>query len=152
MSDDKEFSLDLDTMSLDDIDDLPSFKPFPTGAYLVNLAEGINFKLIGTHKDSAEIPLVLKEILAEIDKSDLDDGELPPKAGDKCNVLYMTDNVTGAGFLKEFLKPLAKVTGPMPLRQMGKIIKGMDVAIIGVRTYDKVKDRYNFNVKQISVV
>lgn len=136
------------TMSLDDIDDLPGFNVFPSGAYSVCLIEGIVDKKIGEHPAS-EIQMKLVETL-EISQP-VPEAELP-KVGDICSTAYMRDNPTGMGKLKEFLVPLGVKLGTKVIAEIVAQSKGMNVMVVINRTHDAVKDRYYANIKKVVVL
>ena len=136
-------------MSLDDIEDLPGFSVFPSGAYRVTLEEGLVQKKIGEHP-AIEMAMKLEEVL-EITEVVKDESEMP-KVGDVCSTAYMLDNKTGAGALKETLLPIGEKLG---LKAVGDILnnsKGLQLMVIIKRTYDEKKDRHYANVKKVSVL
>lgn len=141
----KDFA-DLD-MNLDDIADLPGFSKWPNGAYRVSLTKmekkaigtrpgyGLEFKLDGI----VEAPGVPEEEL--------------PKIGDVVSTAYITDNETGAGFFKEFVKPIAEKLGSKSLREVVTNAIGMQLMVILAKTPDKHdKDKFYNNVKKVAVL
>lgn len=120
--------VDLDA-TLDDIDDLPGFVSFPTGAYVVTLAKGFESKKIGEHP-ALEMAMTLKEIM-ELPEGNLDAGETMPKPGDIATQVFMMDNEYGAGNFKEMAKPIKEMLGGNPsIRAIMEASKGVDMMIV----------------------
>lgn len=102
---------DIDTLldsTLDDLADIPEFKPFPVGAHRCTInwdIKEINGKKCPELKLTAVETVELSETNPE--------GTLPLNAGDTTNVLFQlvkkdgTANDIGQGQFKETLKPLA---------------------------------------------
>ncbi len=96
---------DLLDGTLDDLSDIPAFKPFPTGAYRLTL--NFEAKMVGAIP-SVEIKLTVVEPMELTDAA-----AEPPKAGDTTNILCMlkkkdgTKNEIGEGQLKGILAKLA---------------------------------------------
>lgn len=143
-----ETPLSLDT-SLDDIEDLPGFVVFPSGAYSIVLEEGMAEKDINEHK-ALEVPMKLVETLEMTDQ--LGEGETAPMVGDICTISFMLDNKFGVGKLKEFVKPIAEKLGLKTVAEVVSQSKGLQLMVIIKRTYDKDKDRYYANFKKITVL
>jgi hypothetical protein len=136
-------------MSLDDIEDLPGFVVFPSGAYHVVLENGMAQKDINNHK-ALEAPLKLVEVL-EISEP-LGEGEEQPKAGDVCTISFMLDNKFGVGKMKEFISPIAKKLGLSTVGDVVNQSKGLHMMIVIKRTYDKDKDRHYANFKKVELL
>lgn len=136
--------------TLDDLPDLPGFKVPPTGAYAVSIVSMLE-KVIGDHP-AVEGKFSIVEVL-EVTETGIPDAELPVK-GDEFNVVYMLDNDTGVGFLKEFMKPIAEAL-QKPKAQIAELMtdsKGVTLSLVIKRTYDKEKDRHYLNIKKMEVV
>lgn len=153
MSENEFKGVNLD-MSLDDIEDLPSFACFPTGAYMVSLEKGLEHKPINEHP-AISVPMTLKEIV-ELDPNQLEvdeatqEREGPPKTGDIATVAFMLDNEVGAGFFKEFAKPIAKHLGVSSVRDIIEGSKGLELMVILKREKGKKENadkRYQRFVK-----
>lgn len=130
-------AIDLDA-SLDDIADLPAFTAFPTGAYLINLQNGLEPKKIGDHP-AIQAAMTLKEII-ELHEDNLDDGEEPPKVGDVATQPFMMDNEFGAGNFKFFSTPIAvNIIGDKraKIRSIIEQSKGIDMLIVVKRRRGK---------------
>lgn len=143
-----ETPLSMD-MSLDDIEDLPGFVVFPSGAYQILLEEGLVKKDINNHP-AMEAAMKLIETLEMTEP--LKEGEVAPAVGDVCTTSFMLDNKFGVGKFKEFLTPIGERLG---LKNLGEIVaqtKGLQLMVVIKRTYDKDKDRHYANVKKVEVI
>lgn len=141
-----EVSMDA---TLDDIDDLPGFVVFPSGAYRVELVEGMEEKKINEHP-AIEAAMTLQEVMEMTEP--LADGEEPPKTGDVCTLSFMRDNKYGVAAFKEFAKPLAERLGTRVIGELCSQSKGLQLLVVIKRTYDEKKDRYYPKVKKVSVL
>lgn len=144
-----EKPIDLD-MSLDDIEDVPGFGVFPTGAYLVDFVKGIEQKEINDKK-AASCEMTLVEI-GELKEDNLDEGEKPPMPGDICTLSWMLDNKFGADGLKKFCTPLADKLGTKKLSEIFHQSKGLRCLIVVRRTYNEKKDQHYAKLKKLAVV
>ena len=132
--------------TLDDIDDLPAFSTFPSGAYSIRLLEGLVEKKIGEHP-AIEMEMTLVETLEMTEP--LKDGEVPPKPNDTCSTAFMLDNKFGVGALKEVLKVIAPVAGSTQISACVAASKGMAFMVVLKRSYDSGTDRHYANIKKI---
>lgn len=144
-----------DDAVLDDIDDLPGFATFPTGAYAVTLTEGLARKKINEH-DAIEMAMTLDEIL-ELNPEDLDnheegEEETPPQVGDICSTSFMLDNKFGVQKLKDATVSIKKALGTSKIGELCAGTKGMKLMVVIKRTYDKDKDRRYAHVKKAQVL
>lgn len=140
---------DLDSLldaTLDDLADLPSFKPFPTGAHKVSAS--LDFKEINK-KPAVEASFIHMETLELSNPEDV-----PPVAGDKANTLFMLDNEIGQGKFKAIAKIFSEALGITgSIRDVIDAVTNVECAIITtVVQDDKDKDRYYMNVKELSVL
>lgn len=135
MSDTDVANFDLDSGTLDDIDDLPGFGAFPTGAYTVVLEKGIEFKKINEHP-AMQIQMTLKNA-DEVDPKNLDEGEDIPKPGDMATVAFLMDNEIGAGFYKNFAGPIYKHLGVKSHKEAIEQSKGMELVVALKRIHGK---------------
>jgi hypothetical protein len=135
--------------TLDDLADLPGFKVPPTGGYAVSIVSN-TVKTVGTHVNTVEAKFKIKEVL-EISEQGVDEKDMP-LAGDEFAVLFMTDNETGAGFLKEYLKVIGPAVGSQKTKEILELSKGLDLVVVTKRTYNKDADRHNVNLKKITVL
>lgn len=151
MADEADFSLD---MTLDDIDDLPEFKAFPTGAYLVLLAKGIEDKTAAGNmindKPALTVPMTLVEIV-ELEEKNLDEGEVAPKVDDVATVAFMMNKdeksgqAIGQGMFKRFAAPIMETAGATNIRELIQKSKGMKLLVVLQRTTDKNDKSKHYN-------
>ena len=120
---------------MDDLADLPSFKAFPTGAYVVQLEKGLERKKVGEH-DAVEAVLTLVEV-GEVEADALSEGEALPNPGDKCNILFILGNEIGQGKLKEFVKPIKEQLGASGFAAIQQASVGLKLLLVGKRTVNK---------------
>lgn len=147
MTEVKPFTLD---MTLDDLDDLPSFGNALSGSYHVVFDPGWGQKDIGDHKGAMELGMTIKEILEVTEVPDA--GKEAPKVGDTFNTLYMTDNATGQGFFKQDAKVFMDKMGWKTYREMLAGSKGLEGIVIVKREVDTKKDRAYIKLKAISLL
>lgn len=122
--------------TLDDIDDLPGFLVFPSGAYLIELAKGLEKKAIGAHP-AVEMAMTCLEV-KELANATADEAN-KPKIGDICTAAYMLDNPMGQGKLKEVLKPIGDKLGLSKNSEIMGASKGVKALILMQKT-TKEKD------------
>lgn len=160
MSDDKfklEKAFDLDA-TLDDIEDLPGFGVFPSGAYQIELHEGIIFKKdVGGHP-AMSVNMKLEQMM-ELTEG-LAEGEKEPQPGDICGTAFMMDNKVGADAFKKFVAPIAERLQTKKLSDLvvdekgagANKSKGMKLLVILKRTYNKDKDQHYAKLKKVAVL
>ena len=126
---------DLLDGTLDDLSDIPEFKPFPNGAHRSTIK--FEKKTVNEHP-CVEVKLILIETL-ELANPNKD---TPPEKGTEANVLYMMDNELGQGKFKELMKPFAELHGNLKLGQLIDASQGSEVtAVTNVRpNKEKTKD------------
>lgn len=159
MADEADFQeISLDT-TLDDIEDLPSFGIFPSGAYHIVLDKGLEWKKMNEGKDNAfnaiTVNMRLVEV-AEVDPKMLDKGEELPKVGDVASLLFNLSNKWGAGELKVFSAPIATQFFPgqekVPLRGILENSVGLNLVVVLQRTFDKEKQRHYQKCVKVAVI
>lgn len=93
----------LNEMSIDDLEDLPSFEPFPNGAHSVTIK--FEPRVIG------ENPCIIMHA-TYVEAAQLDEGEeATTKPGDVYDFMYGLQSDFGQGALKEVLKVVREKTG-----------------------------------------
>lgn len=129
MADDKkEFVAVTDDMLLDDISDLPSFAPWPTGAYHIRLDDGITSKDVELKSEdgtpNGQI-MRMKEMEATLvtDPEEIaaKTGDVIPKAGAKTQFRFNMDNEYGAGEFKIVASVIAKA---LSFKTVGEVCEG----------------------------
>lgn len=132
-------------VTLDDLADLPSFKPFAPGAHRVLATFGQ--KEVGG-KVAVTLDFKLIETLELADPQD----EMP-KEGDTSNTMFMLDNEFGQGNLKKCATPFGVALNLSTLRDIVEQVKDVECIIItSVRTDKNEPDKKYLQVKEIDVV
>jgi hypothetical protein len=134
--------------TLDDIEDLPQFLAFPSGAYIVNLPDGLQEKMIGAHP---AVDMKVKCMKVE-ELSNPEDAALAPKVGDQGNMAFMLDNETGRGFLKMVLKSIGERLNVKGNREIMAASKGITALLVVKKTHDSAKQRDYMNLVKFAVV
>jgi hypothetical protein len=134
---------DIDSLldsTLDDLCDVPEFKPFAAGAHVCTIKWDYSKKINDKPVIEISITHVSTEELA-------DPTATPPTPGDNTNVVFMlykkdgTKNEIGEGQWKEILKPLAAHFGTTTNRQTMDASQGAQCLVVtGIRTDKKDKD------------
>lgn len=144
--------VDLDSLldsTLDDLADMPEFKPFPAGAHratihmevkLVNDIPSLDIKLTGIETVELANP-----------------EDTPLKEGDSTNQLIMlkkkdgTKNEFSEGKMKELLKPLASQFGTATNRETIEASNGAEVLVVTkLRKDDRNKDDIKYYTEIVS--
>lgn len=148
---------DLLDSTLDDLADLPSFKPFSAGAHQCKLT--LEKKDIGGHP-TVEATLVMGETIEYAEPTDAnfdpeEEGAVDRrnKAGDSCSSAFFLDNDIGQGKFKQLAAVLGAALG---LNHNGQIVEqttDMDVVVVtGIRQDKTDKDKYYLDIKEVNVV
>jgi hypothetical protein len=149
MSDAKQMvPFDLD-MSLDDIDDLPSFNPWAKGGYVLTYDYAV--KTVAGHENTIEIKLTCLSV-EEVGEEDTID-YATPKPGDTTNILFMTDNEVGRGMLKNFLQPIREKFGTSgKTRETLDAGKGAQMLALVDRREDKNSGKHYNSIKKMGFI
>jgi hypothetical protein len=131
--------------TLDDLADLPSFKPFPVGAHKA-LASFDTKEING----KAAIELNFKYVEAvEL----ADPAEEAPKAGDTSSTMFMLDNEFGQGNFKKCAQPFAEAMGFKTMREVVEGVKDVECILVSGQRKDKNDpDKVYLVVKEIGVL
>lgn len=139
---------DLDNLldaTLDDLEDLPSFAPFPAGAHKVSAS--FEAKEIA-NKPAIELTLTLIETIELADPA-----SAAPKVGDTCNTMFLLDNEYGRGNLKKCAASFKEALGLSSLRDVVDQVKEVEcVAVTSIRVDKNDPDKLYLNIKEIAVV
>ena len=134
--------------SLDDIEDLPGFLAFPTGAYHVKLDKGLVKKEINKHP-AVEMAMTCVEVK---ELSNPEDAENAPKVGDICSTAFMLDNETGRGFLKIVLKAIGERCGTKNTAEILNASIGLEAIVVVKKTVDKEKGKEYANLTRFDPI
>lgn len=147
---------DILESTLDDLADLPEFKPFPPGAHRAS----IHFK-VKTVDTIPSVEITLKAI-ETLELSNPED--TPTKAGDSISILCMLKrrdkeagtivrNELGEGMLKEILAPLGEFFKATTPKEIMSAAEGAEVvAVTSLRQDKNDKDKKYTQIKNIQVV
>lgn len=134
----------LDT-TLDDIDDLPSFEPFPAGAHKV--LASFEQKEINNHP-AIELSLKMIETIELADPT-----AATPKPGDTANTMFLLDNEFGLGNFKKCAMPFGEAMQFSTMREIVEGVKEVEcVVMTSVRKDKNDPDKKYLNVKEIAVL
>ena len=136
-------------MTLDDLPDLPSIDPFPTGTYTA-VCTNFGPKKIGEH------PALVFEFKNPSVVELADETDEPPKGDAKAEYAYMLDNEIGQGKLKDVLKKLRLSMGvddtfSPSMEEYQTALVDAEVTITVGRTWNKDKERFYGDVKAVSL-
>lgn len=141
---------DLDTLldaKLDDLEDLPSFQPFPAGTHRC-LATFDTKDING--KAAVELGFEMVECLETADN--LEESAMP-KQGDKSNTMFMLDNEFGRGNLKKCALPFAEALNLSSVREVIETVKAVEcVVVTSLRTDKNDTSKQYLQVKEIGIV
>jgi hypothetical protein len=139
---------DIDNLldaTLDDIADLPEFKPYPAGVHRVLV--------------TFETKEVNKEFCIEVNCKLIETIELPelgeeaPEPGATANVLCMMSNEFSAGKFKKMAKPIGEALGTRSLREIVEQTKDLECIILtSIRVDKEDKDKKYMNIQDLQVV
>lgn len=145
-STEKEFNLDaLLDGTLDDLADLPEFKPFPVGSYRLGL-------MIEQDKEKKNVYFTKLKVLEVMELSDA--SETPPAVGDESNVRSDLSNEYGQG---EFKKVLAALSISFPKKTNRELIEiaskeSIEVLAITKQNTNKKNGAIYTQIVELSVV
>lgn len=126
LNDAKVNTLDLLDAQLDDLKDLPEWKTFPPGVYLVKPVVKMEKKANTGLVISVTCTLLEGGVLEMNDKD-----ATPPEVGSQTSVNYNWDNEYAQGNIKNLLKPIAAATN-------GQVTKVADLLEM-INTADSLK-------------
>ena len=135
--------------TLDDLADLPEFKPFAPGSYIVSLS----IKDKTAQKDRInghpgfEFKLKVQEVLELNDKEGV-----PPAIGDETSILYLLDNDIGQGNFKNLMKVTAEHFGAKSNRELLADLQGATVMVITKQRANKDKTKMYDDIVEMKVV
>jgi hypothetical protein len=136
----QEFNLDaLLEGTLDDLKDLPEFKPFPPGVHKVTVTS--EQKKVN-NKPCLEVKLKLVEVVELANSSDE-----PPAPGAEANVLLQLDNDFGQGMLKKILLAVAGKFGAKKNSELLADLQNLECVVA-----TNVRDNKEKTAKYLSIV
>ena len=149
MAETELLDIDLDTLSMEDIEDIAEIMPLPTGAYTL---QGVSFE----QKEAGDHPLLEVKFkivsVNELKNKELAKDEKVPEEGSETSFGYVTDNKFGLGSLKELLRPVAVQFGTSKVPDLLNILAdGTQLNVIIKRTYNKDRERYYAKIKKVTL-
>lgn len=135
--------------TLDDLADMPEFRPFPVGTHRAVMSWEDKTKKADWINGHPAYILNLKAINTE-ELANTED--TPLKAGDETGVMYMLDNELGQGSWKKILSSLSEHFGAMTNRELIAASNGAEVLIVTDQRSNKDKTKKYTNVVEIQVV
>lgn len=133
MANDTESLDSLLDETLDDLADLPEFKPFPPGAHRAKAR--IELKTVNKHP-SFELSLRLIEHVELADPA----GETLEK-GAETSTLFMRDNEIGQGKFKDLMKPLVEKVGTGNLKALIEFVNSQDEMLVVTKLRSDKNDK-----------
>lgn len=135
--------------TLDDLADMPEFRPFPPGMHICSLK--MEVKEVQTFK-AVEVTLtaISTEELANA-------GDTPLNPGDSCNILYFLTHSNpkvaelGQGQFKNLMKPLAVHFGAKSNRELMAEANGAQVAVVTSLRQNKEKTKTYTEIVEMQV-
>ena len=144
-------NFDIDAMldgTLDDLADLPEFKPYPAGTHAVILTivdKTAEKDRVNKHP-GFEVKMKAVETL-ELANSD----DTPLAAGAETSVLYLLDNPIGQGSFKKLLASAAEHFGAKSNRELIADLNGATVAVVTRQRQNKDKTQTYTDIVEMKV-
>jgi len=144
-------NFDIDAMldgTLDDLADLPEFKPFPVGTHAVvlTIVDKTAPKDRVNNHPGFEVKMKAVETL-ELANSD----DTPLAAGAETSVLYLLDNPIGQGSFKKLLASAAEHFGAKSNRELIADLNGATVAVVTRQRQNKEKTQTYTDIVEMKV-
>lgn len=144
-------NFDIDAMldgTLDDLADLPEFKPYPVGTHAVvlTIVDKTAPKDRVNNHPGFEVKMKAVETL-ELANSD----DTPLVAGAETSVLYLLDNPIGQGSFKKLLASAAEHFGAKSNRELIADLNGATVAVVTRQRQNKEKTQTYTDIVEMKV-
>ena len=144
-------NFDIDAMldgTLDDLADLPEFKPFPVGTHAVvlTIVDKTAPKDRVNNHPGFEVKMKAVETL-ELANSD----DTPLVAGAETSVLYLLDNPIGQGSFKKLLASAAEHFGAKSNRELIADLQGATVVVVTRTRHNKQKTPTYTDIVEMTV-
>jgi hypothetical protein len=147
---DAEFNLDsLLDGTLDDLADMPEFRPYPVGTHrvnatLVNKTEKKNW--VNGHP-GYELKMKAIETIELANTEDT-----PLQQGAETGVLYLLDNEMGQGSFKKILASVAEKLGPASNRELAAQVVNLECLVVTKQRQNKDKTATYTDIVELQVV
>ena len=136
--------------TLDDLKDIPEFKPYPAGAHILfaKLVDRVSKKddWVNGHP-CYSLDLSYRE------PAELAAGVEPPMPSAKANILFMLDNDIGQGMLKKYLQAVAAKTGETSTRKLIEAAnEGLEIMMITKVRQNRDKTQSYTDMVEVTVL
>ena len=141
-------TFNIDTLldgTLNDLADLPEFRPFPVGSHRATIK--LESKKINNHP-SIEVKLIAIETLELPAGSQ----ETPLEKGAEGSVLYMLDNEIGQGKFKNLMATVAEKFGAKTNRELIADLQGCEVAVVTTLRMNKEKTKSYMDIVELVIL
>lgn len=129
--------------TLDDLADLPEFKPFAAGTHKAVIT--MELKKVNNHP-SVEVKLKALETIELPANSDAE----PVSPGQEATILYMMDNELGQGKFKKLLQQLSEgMTGVTTNREIMDAAQNAEVLVVTTLRPNKEKTKMYMDIDSI---
>ena len=144
-------NFDIDAMldgTLDDLADLPEFKPYPAGTHAVvlTIVDKTAAKNRVNNHPGFEVKMKAVETMELADSN-----ETPLVAGAETSVLYLLDNPIGQGSFKKLLASAAEHFGAKSNRDLIADLQGATVAVVTRQRQNKDKTQTYTDIVEMKV-
>jgi hypothetical protein len=144
-------NFDIDAMldgTLDDLADLPEFKPYPAGthAVILTIVDKTAAKNRVNNHPGFEVKMKAVETLELANSEDT-----PLVAGAETSVLYLLDNPIGQGSFKKLLASAAEHFGAKSNRELIADLQGATVAVVTRTRQNKDKTQTYTDIVEMKV-
>jgi hypothetical protein len=136
---------DLLDGTLDDLADIPEFKPYPDGVHQTQIF--FEEKKVNNHPC---VEVILK-FIESIELANPEKDTVPAK-GSEASVLYMMDNDLGQGKFKELMRPFAEANPGNKLRALMKECSGNEVLVVTSQRPNKEKTKMYMDITELKIV
>ena len=127
-----EFNIDsLLDGTLDDLADMPEFKPFPAGLHAITAT--LEYKVVNKHP-CYELQMIAEETI-ELASAD----DVPLTKGATTSMLFMLDNEIGQGQFKKVLQAVATKFGAASNRALIEHVKNLSCKVVTKQRANKEK-------------
>lgn len=130
--------------TLDDLADLPEFKPFPPGTYRVKV--NLEQKVVNKHP-GFELKMACLETIELANGSDT-----PPAEKAETTVLYLLDNEIGQGQFKKLLAAAAGHFGAKPNRELVGDLQNAECLVVVKNRMNKDKTQTYTDIVELQIV
>ena len=142
----------FDEWDVTDLEELPSFDPWPNGAHVATIEFN---KTIFENSDKQKVPAI-RMVLTYVSTEQLEDAAAAeevklPNAEDTYSFLYQIQNEFGQGALRKLLEPLAEATGITKTTELMEHVRGFTVLVVTKQRYDKKNDVQRMNITDIQL-